>query len=463
MSFPGPTSGMTPSSLGGGALGGSGISAKFTSALQNNPYFDAGFGLAVLGVGMQALRKSSFFLKEFIQRRIFISMEITQKDFAYPWVLKWINDPSRSMAQHVTATTAITASSQGTGTTMFSYTPSPGRHLIRYGHRFISVNRRREAAMMNVNTGEPFECVTLTTFGMNRTIFETILEEAKRDALLDSEDMTMVYASRGHQWEAFGLPRRKRPMDSVILDEGISESILSDVSDFRNNVQWYMNRGIPYRRGYLLHGTPGSGKTSYIQALAGHFGLNLCMLSLGNPYLTDDQLANLMTVIPKDSIVVMEDIDALFIDRSDQADGTTHQRGITFSGLLNVLDGVLAGEERLVFMTTNHLERLDRALVRPGRIDVVMEIGGATENQIRRMFLKFYQSQTSSADLVAKQLSGLNISMAELQGYLMLYKGDPDAALNGIGALAEGLRQRNLKNSQGPTSSTQELHRKAKI
>lgn len=73
-----------------------------------------------------------------------------------------------------------------------------------------------------------------------------------------------------NDWRLFGHPRRKRPLNSVILDRGIMENIIKDVDHFLSRPNWYIDRGIPYRRGYLLYGPPGSGKTSAIMAIAGH-------------------------------------------------------------------------------------------------------------------------------------------------------------------------------------------------
>jgi chaperone BCS1 len=72
-----------------------------------------------------------------------------------------------------------------------------------------------------------------------------------------------------NEWRLFGHPRRKRPLNSVILDKGIIENLINDVEHFVSHSHWYIDRGIPYRRGYLLYGPPGSGKTSAIMALAG--------------------------------------------------------------------------------------------------------------------------------------------------------------------------------------------------
>ena len=77
-----------------------------------------------------------------------------------------------------------------------------------------------------------------------------------------------------NEWRPFVQPTRKRPINSVILDKGIMNNLVKDIEHFLAQPQWYIDRGIPYRRGYLLYGPPGSGKTSAIMALAGCLLLN---------------------------------------------------------------------------------------------------------------------------------------------------------------------------------------------
>lgn len=74
--------------------------------------------------------------------------------------------------------------------------------------------------------------------------------------------------------------------------------------------------GIPYRRGYLLHGPPGCGKSSFITALAGELERGICVLNLSERGLTDDRLNHLLAVAPQQTIILLEDIDAAFKDRS---------------------------------------------------------------------------------------------------------------------------------------------------
>lgn len=89
--------------------------------------------------------------------------------------------------------------------------------------------------------------------------------------------------------------------------------------------------------------------------------MNICMVSLSDKDMSDDQLNHLLNSAPPRSIILLEDIDAAFQQRDAQ-----HVNRVTFSGLLNALDGVAAQEGKLVFMTTNHVDKLDPALVRPG-------------------------------------------------------------------------------------------------
>ena len=77
--------------------------------------------------------------------------------------------------------------------------------------------------------------------------------------------------------------------------------------------------GIPYRRGYLLHGPPGCGKSSFITALAGELGFSICVLNLSERGLSDDRLHHLLAVAPTETIILLEDVDAAFVSREDTA------------------------------------------------------------------------------------------------------------------------------------------------
>ena len=377
----------------------------------------AGFG-AALAVGQRSIRHGASFIK----RRLLVDLEINVKDESFPWFLHWMTVHQRgqlsrsarhgaldginarksgfweSLMQrftprmhHLAIDTEKIELPNGAIQTQFYFMPGPGKHLLCYKNAFIMVNRAREAKSLDRMTGKPWETVTLTTLYSQRHIFEKLFTEAEQLAQQSTEGKTIIYEARTMSWEQFGEPRRKRPTESVILDKGVKERIVSDVKDFLRSGKWYYDRGIPYRRGYLLHGPPGSGKSSFIQALAGELNYNIATLNLSTRGLTDDRLNHLLTIIPRRTLVLLEDADAAFGNRRIQADTEGYQgANVTFSGLLNALDGVASAEERVLFMTTNHVERLDNALVRPGRVDMIVRIGEITRWQAGQFWDRFY-------------------------------------------------------------------------
>jgi len=184
---------------------------------------------------------------------------------------------------------------------------------------------------------------------------------------------------------------------------------------------------VPYRRGYLLYGPPGTGKTSFTQAVAGALKLNICYLNLSGGNMDDDGLNRALNDAPSHSIILLEDIDGIFVGRESVSKGKGGgARGVTFSGLLNALDGVRSQEGRILFMTTNHREKLDPALMRPGRADFHAHLNNATHEQMKQLFLKFNPDRYELAEEFARQLPELKISMAKLQGHFLKYRGQPE-------------------------------------
>jgi chaperone BCS1 len=134
-------------------------------------------------------------------------------------------------------------------------------------------------------------------------------------------------------------------------------------------------------------------------------------------------LNHLLNIAPQRSIILLEDIDAA-LDKAPS-------NAITFSGLLNALDGVAAteGGGRILFMTTNHIEKLHPALIRPGRIDVKECLDLASTSQILQMFLRFFPEQTELGKEFVSKLQPKTVSTAQLQGFLMGYKSNPNGAV----------------------------------
>ena len=424
---------------------------------------------AAASLGSKGLRQGASLLK----RRMLIDVEISIRDPSYTWFLQWMTMHQRQrLAQdaqnrgtglmesivqkltprvrHLSIETAEKRLPNGTVQANFTLVPGPGKHIIRYRGAFIMVERVRETKAFPIQQTKPWETVTLTTLFSHRHVFSDMFFEAHEHAQQAIEGRTMIFHPETAGWKQFGEPRRKRGLDSVILDKGIAESIVGDVQDFLASAQWYYDRGIPYRRGYLLHGPPGTGKTSFIQALAGEIGYNIAVLNLSGRGMTDDRLQLLLTLVPARSIVLLEDADAAFTNRRTQVAADGYQgANVTFSGLLNALDGVGSSEERIVFLTTNHIDRMDPALVRPGRVDMIVRLGDASRWQIERFWDRFYGHMDAThiwrikfiqqlehfgilADESKSRPAKHPISTAALQGLFLYNKNDMEGAVKMI-------------------------------
>lgn len=304
---------------------------------------------------------------------------------------------------------------QGPRASSFSLVPGPGTHWFRYKGCWMRLQRERNSKMVDLNTGAPWETVTLTTLRSHAHLFTSLLAEAKQLAMASTEGKTVLYTAWGAEWRPFGQPRRARTLTSVVLKRGKREAIEADVRRFMERGWWYAQRGIPYRRGYLLHGSPGSGKSSFITALAGQLDLSICLLNLSERGLTDDKLNFLLSNAPPRSVLLLEDVDAAFLGRQGAPEADGYQSRVTFSGLLNALDGVASGESRIIFMTTNHVERLDQALIRPGRVDLIEELGDAEADQVEELLWRFYRKDDRAAN-EAGALSGDQRELTDEQG-----------------------------------------------
>jgi chaperone BCS1 len=214
-------------------------------------------------------------------------------------------------------------------------------------------------------------------------------------------------------------------LDTVFLEQDKKSVILKTIDDFIKAEQWYLDNGIPYHLGILLYGSPGTGKSSLIKAIASYMNYDIYYL----PVSSLAKLEDCMDTLPEQSIIVIEDIDCEKVlhtrsNTSENSDSSKTAKQVSdifsivnFSDVLNVIDGVCSAHGRILISTTNHIEKLDPALIRPGRIDLKVELG-YVNSEIFNQFSKRFFGKEFIGDIKLKE----RLSCAELQNLILQKK-----------------------------------------
>jgi len=375
-----------------------------------------------------------------------------------------------------------------------TFFPALGVQWFWFDRRLFMFERQaagRYGSFVQVPTGN--EPLILRCIGRNPQPLKDFLRHCKEVTKQSEESKTVIFSRGDDRYNVQGMmwsgPQLvlNRPLDTVELDDHVKTSLVQDVEDYLKHEtrEYYAINGIPYRRGYLFHGPPGTGKSSFCRALAGHFRLELYMLSLASSTIDEATLIRMFEALPTKCLVLLEDIDSAGIAREEakgsvnatellQADrvsvgppppppppgmswprptrpGTFRGPGsfehlsygeaksvITLSTLLNVIDGTTAKEGRILVMTTNSPESLDKALIRPGRIDKQVLFPPMSRRSAARIFTRMlgvgrnHDDVAQLAEQFAVKLPDGQITPAEVQGFLLDHRNDPEGAVKDV-------------------------------
>ncbi|TGJ78476.1 hypothetical protein E0Z10_g10286 [Xylaria hypoxylon] len=422
--------------------------------------------LAVLGfiwATNKVIRQLFYFFYGFITQYLMSTIHISSTDDIYIHLMTWLSKQPRMvnsralMAETVSKTAwedeeESTVARDRSGLYLnFSnqeararpqYIPAIGLHSFWWKGQYFRLHRKKESIFddgpsSGFGTFKEKEDLMISCLWRSPNPIKQLLAHAKEQYYSDHQARTTVkrpcpaYMRRArNNWQQVAN-RPVRDMKTVVLDQQQKLQVLADMNEYLHpeTPHWYANRGIPLRRGYLFHGPPGTGKTSLSFALAGVFGLDIHVISLLEPTLTEEDLSSLFSTLPRRCVVLLEDIDTAGLrrpaeelraakrtaekDKEDKEDEeeshkTTQndikelakvlkkesgdqKKGISLSGLLNAIDGVASHEGRVLIMTTNVPEELDNALIRPGRVDLQVEFTHATKEQARELFMRMYE------------------------------------------------------------------------
>jgi chaperone BCS1 len=399
------------------------------AAFATNQLVSGGVVLAALGVAAMWLRevpaKFSRWAKHFFVTTLAID---SREELLFPALVEYMdtrealrrlnNFTVRTIRDQDSSYQSLNDELQQGGRPQTAFSPGEGFHLFMLDGRLMWMKREVQVGMAVV------ERITLSTLGRDKRPLEALVHAAMEHRIARELNRIAIYvpSSYGNDWTRARLGNNRK-LDSVVLGAGRKEAIVADLERFFASRGRYETLGIPWRRGYLLYGPPGTGKTSLVTALASELALNVCVLSLASPNVTDEKIGNLLASVPRRSVILIEDVDAFFQSRV-KADA---QVRVSYSGFINALDGVAAHEGSVVFLTTNHPQLIDEAAIRSGRVDFRLELGLCDRGQLERMYLKFIDDPAGAARF-ADTVAPDRWSPAQVQERL-LKAGSPGEAL----------------------------------
>jgi len=422
-------------------------------------------------IGVWLLTTITFFLRavpntiwDFFLRHFTVEVTVHNKDNAFYHLLEWYE--AKGFGKR--ARTLRIHRVDGGGQTLSA---GFGFHYFWRGLRLFKMTRGSEETQMGMDVKE---IITITTYGRSQAPIRKLFVDVKPKRF---DNLTSVYSWSGSGW-SYQTTQDGRTIKSVVLPEVVKNSVLNHLKRFKDDADFYLDNGIPYRTGICLHGSPGTGKTSLVRALCDYLKKDLYRLSLN--YVTDATLESALSSVPGNGIVLIEDIDTFSVAKTRKIDRRnmpkTNRNGavevpvaigdhggktpdlsldkflkdratpaaepavsdyeslsfLTLSGVLNAIDGVTTSKGRILIMTTNHVENLDSALMRTGRVDLTVQLPVLDDETFRDMFARFYPDY----ELPASNIEWYDgITPAEFQSYVIENRKDPEQVLRLVSTL----------------------------
>ncbi|KAH9772708.1 protein HYPER-SENSITIVITY-RELATED 4 [Citrus sinensis] len=236
--------------------------------------------------------------------------------------------------------------------------------------------------------------------------------------------------------------------DTLAMDPVLKQALIDDLDRFVKRREFYSRVGKAWKRGYLLYGPPGTGKSSLIAAMANYLKFDIYDMELASLRSNSD-LRRLLVSTGNRSIIVIEDIDCSIELENRQCGGGHDENNsqVTLSGLLNFVDGLWSscGDERIIVFTTNYKERLDPALLRPGRMDMHIHMSYLTPSGFKILAFNYLKIKSHSMfDEIEELIKEVEVTPAEVAEELMKSE-DADVALNGLVDFLLGKKEQTMK------------------
>lgn len=382
--------------------------------LHSNPIFSGGLLAGVAVSSFHAIKSYPFRFARNAVRRIKTRIVIHSDDPSYSDVMAWLKD--NNFDRYAKAYRLRTKASK------MELGPDYGSYMFFAKNRklyFVTVEKEQGSTSVT-SSNQTRDFVYITCFGSN---IKTLAD------FLDQITFYKKREEKSHVWRFKDWWTRTRELaelgsSGLVLSNGDMQELDADIEKFFRSEKEYNSLGIPYRRGYLLHGPPGTGKTSYIKHIAKKTNRDLYMIDAAT--IMRGNFDNAYSAIPAGSIVAIEDIDGAFIEFDTVKDDKEGKRPFDIAAILNTLDGVHSPEGLVLIATTNNKDYLDEALIRPGRFDVHKYIGLCSKEQAARLFNKWYPQEDT--DEFCSNIVEDTISPATLQA-IFIKSENPNQAI----------------------------------